>query len=142
MYNIVTWHEKTILMCTIYVTVWVKIRLVCTWQHFEKYHFKNSIKKTSLALVLESFIEHNNTSHLLVFVQLTWQVGNGWFLAVFMIFFMEFINIGPVYIRGWVGWVVAKLNQRRKKTQLVEFRVAMSMTCTYTHKRPIFHYKA
>ena len=34
-----------------------------------------------------------------------------------------------------------KLNQRRKKTQLVEFRVAM--TCTYMHPQgPIFHYKA
>ena len=30
-------------------------------QYFEKYHFKNSIGKTSLALVLDSFIEHNNT---------------------------------------------------------------------------------
>ena len=62
------------------------------------------------------------------------------------IFLMEFINIGPVYIRGWVGgergvgWVVAKAYQRRKKTQIVEFRVAMMCTCT--HKGPIFHYKA
>ena len=46
---------------------------------------------------------------------------------------MEFINIGPVYIRGWVGGVRGgvggrgagwdgwwqKLNQRRKKTQIV-----------------------
>ena len=68
------------------------------------------------------------------------------FRQFFTIFLMEFINIGPVYIRGWVGgvrggvgWVVAKLNQRRKKTQ-IEFRVAM--TCTCTHKGPIFHYKA
>ena len=59
---------------------------------------------------------------------------------------MEFINIGPVYIRGWVGgareWVGwwQKLNQRRKKTQIVGFRVAMMRTCT--HKGPIFHYKA
>ena len=47
---------------------------------------------------------------------------------------MEFINIGPVYnIRAW-GWVGGaqgwggwwqKLKQRRKKTQIVEFRVAM-----------------
>ena len=61
---------------------------------------------------------------------------------VFMIFFMEFINIGPVYIRGWVGWGEwwQKLKQRRKKTQIVEFRVAM--TCTCTHKGPILHYKA
>ena len=60
---------------------------------------------------------------------------------------MEFIIIGPVYIRGWVGgkgtgWGGSwqKLNQRRKKTQIVEFRV--DMMCTYTHKGPIFHYKA
>ena len=64
----------------------------------------------------------------------------------FLRFLMEFINIGPVYIRGWVGeargqggwW--QKLNQRRNKTQIVEFRVAM--TCRCTHKSPIFHYKA
>ena len=68
------------------------------------------------------------------------------FRQFFTIFLMEFINIGPVYIRGWVegarswdGWW-QKLNQRRNKTQRVEFRVAM--TCTCTHKGPIFHYKA
>ena len=51
---------------------------------------------------------------------------------------MEFINIGPVYIRGWAGLAQEwggwwqKLNQRRKKTRIVEFRVAM--TCTvYMH---------
>ena len=55
-------------------------------------------------------------------------------------------NIGPVYIRGWAGGAQGwggwwqKLNQRRNKTQRVEFRVAM--TCTCTHKGPIFHYKA
>ena len=61
------------------------------------------------------------------------------FRQFFTIFLMEFINIGPVYIRGWVGgarkwggwW--QKLNQRRNKTQTVEFRVAMMCTCT--HKR-------
>ena len=68
------------------------------------------------------------------------------FHQFFTIFLMEFINIGPVYIRGWVGGARGgvgggkKLNQRRKKTQIVEFRVAM--TCTCTHKGPIFHYKA
>ena len=81
------------------------------------------------------------------------------FCQFFMIFLMEFINIGQcilgggwegrgggVYIRGWVGGVRGwggwwqKLNQRRNKTQRVEFRVAM--TCTCTHKGPIFHYKA
>ena len=68
------------------------------------------------------------------------------FRQFFKIFLMEFINIGPVYSRGWAGgaWEWGgwwqKLNQRRKKTQIVEFRVAM--TCTCTHKGPIFHYKA
>ena len=68
------------------------------------------------------------------------------FRQFFMIFLMEFITIGPVYIRGWVGGVREwggwwqKLNQRRKKTQIVEFRVAMMCTCT--HKGPIFHYEA
>ena len=62
------------------------------------------------------------------------------------IFLMEFINIGPVYIRVWAGGARGwgewwqKLNQRSKMTQIVEFRVAM--TCTSTHKGPIFHYKA
>ena len=78
-------------------------------------------------------------SYLLAIVQLTLQVDNGWFSPVFYDFLMEFINIGPVYIRGWAGgargwWKT--LNQRRNKTQRIEFRVAM--TCTYTHKGPIF----
>ena len=48
------------------------------------------------------------------------------------IFLLEFINIGPVYIRGWAGGARGwggwwqKLNQRRNKTQRVEFRVAMT----------------
>ena len=64
---------------------------------------------------------------------------------------MEFINIGPVCIRGkWEGhgcvWEGCKggvggsksLNLiKNKKTQIVEFRVAMICTCT--HKEPIFH---
>ena len=42
------------------------------------------------------------------------------------IFFKEFINIGTVYIRGWVGGAQGlggwwqKLNQSIKKTQIVE----------------------
>ena len=49
-----------------------------------------------------------------------------------MIFFMEFINIGPAYYkrvggREWGEWW-QKLKQRCKMTQIVEFRVAM--TCT------------
>ena len=57
------------------------------------------------------------------------------FRQFFTIFLMEFINIGPVYIRGWAGGARGwggwwqKLNQRRNKTQRAEFRVAM----TYTH---------
>ena len=60
------------------------------------------------------------------------------FRQFFMIFLMEFINIGPVCIRRWAGGARGwgrwwkKLNQRRNKTQRVEFRVAM--TCTCTHK--------
>ena len=68
------------------------------------------------------------------------------FHQFFTIFFMEFINIGPLYIRGWAkgargwgGWW-QKLKQRRNKTQIVEFRVAM--TCPCTHKARVFHYKA
>ena len=37
---------------------------------------------------------------VLAIVQLTRQVDNGWFSPVFYNFLMEFINIGPVYIRG------------------------------------------
>ena len=36
-------------------------------------------------------------SYLLAFVQLTWQVDNGWFSPVFDDFLMEVINIGPAY---------------------------------------------
>ena len=46
------------------------------------------------------------------------------------------VNVGPAYIRG--GWW-QKLKQRSKMTQIIGFRVAM--TCTCTHKGPIFHYK-
>ena len=59
------------------------------------------------------------------------------FCQIFIIFFMEFINIEPVYIRrweggtqGWGGWW-QNLKQRRKKTQIVEFRVAVTYTCTH-----------
>ena len=36
------------------------------------------------------------------------------------IFFMEFINVGPAHIRGWVGgaqggWVVAKAKTKKQK---------------------------
>ena len=39
-----------------------------------------------------------------------------------------------------VGWVVAKAKTKKQTTQMVEFRVAVTSTCT--HKEPIFHYKA
>ena len=52
-----------------------------------------------------------------------------------MIFLTEFINIGPVYIRGGrgmgVGWVVAKAKTKKQGDTVVEFRVAMTPTCTH-----------
>ena len=56
---------------------------------------------------------------------------------------MAFINIGPVYIRGWVGGARGwggwwqKLNQIRQKTQIVEFRAAMTCTCTHAQRANI-----
>ena len=89
---------------SLFVTVWAKTSLVCTYQYFKKYYtvFWELNLKTSFALVLDSFTEHNITvfSYLLAFLQLTWQVDNGWFLPVFDDFFMEFINVGPMYTRG------------------------------------------
>ena len=54
---------------------------------------------------------------------------------------MKFIIIGPAYIRGGQeGWGIRcwwqRLKQRSKKTQMVEFRVAMKFTCI--HKWAIF----
>ena len=64
-----------------------------------------------------------------------------------VIFFMKFINIGPVYITGWVGevrggvgWMLAKAKTKKQDDTLVELRVVMTSACT--HKRPIFYYKA
>ena len=60
-------------------------------------------------------------SYLLAIVQLTRQVDNVWFSPVFYDFLIEFINIRPVYIRGWVGGARGwggwwqKLNQRKKE---------------------------
>ena len=48
---------------------------------------------------------------------------------------MKIITIGPVYIRGWAegiqGWIGCwqKLKQRSKKTQIIEFKVAMMSAC-------------
>ena len=61
---------------------------------------KIQLKITSLALVVETFTE---LSYLLAIVQLTRQVGNGWFSPVFLRFLIEFINIEPVYIRWCAG---------------------------------------
>ena len=63
----------------------------------------------------------------------------------FTIFFMEFINIGPVYISAWVGGAWGRVDGgksliKEEIRHIVEFRVAMMCTCT--HKGPIFHYKA
>ena len=60
---------------------------------------------------------------------------------------MKFINFGPAYIYkgvgerglGWGGWW-QKLKQGSKMTQIVECKVAV--TCTCTHKGPVFQYKA
>ena len=38
-----------------------------------------------------------------LFFSVTWQVDDDWFSPVLYDFLMEFINIGPVYIREWVG---------------------------------------
>ena len=56
---------------------------------------------------------------------------------------MKFINIGSVYIRGGAGgvrWMVAKAKTKKQDNTMVEFRVAMMSTCTYTGS--VFHYKA
>ena len=57
-------------------------------------------------MVLDSFTDNNVIlSYLRAFLQLTWQIDNGWFSPVFDNFFVEIINIGLAYIRGWVGGV-------------------------------------
>ena len=78
-------------------------------------------------------------SYLLAFVQLTWQIYNGWVSPVYWMFFMECINIQQAYIRGWVEAVGVGdwWKMLRKTTQMVEFRVAMTSTCI--HKGPIFY---
>ena len=126
-----------------YVTVWAKICLVCTCQYFEKCHFENSIwKKPALLWYWTSSLSMIILSYLLAFVQLTWQVDNGWFLPVFGIFFMDFINIGPVYIREWVGGAWSwgewwqKFKQRSKMTH------SRAMMCSCTHKWNVFQCKA
>ena len=55
------------------------------------------------------------------------------FRQFFMIFFMESINIGPVYIRGGVSGGKS-LNKEEIQHK--------AMMCTYSYKGPIFHYKA
>ena len=53
-------HKPVEPYINIYVTVWAKTYLVCTCQYFEKYYFKIQLK-TTLALVVETFTERNNT---------------------------------------------------------------------------------
>ena len=112
------------------MTVWTKICLVYTCQYFKKYYFENSVKKPSLALALDSFTEHNN-----YLLELTWQTDNGWYSPVFDDFFIEFINIRPVYIREWVGWAWGWGGwwQRlvSKVTQIAGFRVAITSKCIH-----------
>ena len=75
---------KALTVCiSIIVTVWVKECLVRTCQYFEKYRFKNSIKKPALPWYWSHSLSIIILSYLLAFVQLTWQVDNGWFLAAF-----------------------------------------------------------
>ena len=56
---------------------------------------------------------------------------------------MVFINIGPVYVRGWAGgmqgwgWVVAKAKTKKQDDTSVEFRVAMTFTYTHTQRANI-----
>ena len=90
---------------------------------------------------MESFTE---LSYLLAFVQLTWQVDNGWFSPVFMIFSWNSLILGQYILgdgrKGRGGGVGGgKSLIKEEMTQIVEFRVAMTCTCTY--KGPIFHYK-
>ena len=45
-------------------------------------------------------------------------------MAGFDAFFIEFINIGPLYIRGWVegagvGWVVTKAKTKKQDDTMV-----------------------
>ena len=56
-------------------------------------------------MVPDSFIDIIILIDLLSFVQLTWQVDNGWFSPLLDDFSMDLINIGPAYIRGWAGGV-------------------------------------
>ena len=57
---------------------------------------------------------------------------------IFTSFFIEFINIGSMYIKA--GWVVEKARKSNKMIQIVDLRVAVMHI--FTHKMPIFHYKA
>ena len=97
------------------------------------------MKKTSLALVVESFTEHNNAWLSISFCT-TNLTSRQWLLfASFLRFFSwNSLILGQCILGsgwGWGGWW-QKLKQWRKKTQIAEFRVAMM--CTYTHKGPIY----
>ena len=68
------------------MTVWVITCLVCTCQYFEKYHCKNSIKKSALLWYWAHSVRIIMLSYLLAFVQLTWQVSSGWFCLFWQFF--------------------------------------------------------
>ena len=70
---------------------------------FQKIPFKIQFKKPALPWYWTHSLSINILSYLLAFAQLTWQVDNDWVLPIFDDFFMEFVNIGPAYMRGWVG---------------------------------------
>ena len=55
----------------------------------------------------------------------------------FLMIFEECINFWPVCIWGWVGragvrWVIAKVKQKSRTTQMTEFRVVMKSNTTNT----------
>ena len=109
-----------------YVSVWAQTYLL---HLFQKIPFRKfNLKKVSLALVLDSFTEHNNTSlasYLLAFLQPTWQVDNGQFLIVSW----NSLILGQ-HIKGCVGGVGEKLKKKQEGTD----RVAICMMCTCTYK--------
>ena len=93
---------------------------------------------------MDWFTKHNN-AYLSISFCITNLASNQW--LIFASFSWNSLILGQHnYIKGWVGgkqvwggwW--QRLKQRSKKTQIVEFRVAI--TCTCTHKGPIFHCKA
>ena len=129
----------------VYLTVWAKTHLVCNCREIQFWKF--NLKKPALPWYWTCSLSITILSYLLAFVQLTWQVDDGWFSLFSDYFFRGIHYFGPASIKGgwvgemqgWSGWW-QRLKQRSKMTQIVEFRMAMTSTCT--HKGPMFHYKA